>query len=160
VWGVDLAKSHDWTVACGLDEFGTVAALERWQSDWGQTRRRLAGLIGGAPALIDSTGVGDPIVEDLMRECPGVRGFKFTSTSKQQIMEGLAADIQRGEARFPDGWLAAELEAFEYQYTASGVRYSAPDGLFDDGVCALALAREKRRHRVDLESEFFMAEAG
>ena len=34
----------------------------------------------------------------------------------------------------------AELEAFEYEYRQGGVRYSAPEGMHDDGVCALALA--------------------
>lgn len=148
LWGVDLAKSQDWTVACGLDAAGNVCRLERWQSDWGQTRRRLADLIGDAPALIDSTGVGDPIVEDLIRECNYAEGFKFTSASKQQIMEGLAADLQRIEFTFPDGWLTGELEAFEYTYSASGVKYTAPEGLHDDGVCALALARECRRRNM------------
>jgi hypothetical protein len=149
-WGVDLAKSHDWVVACGLNDAGNVCALERWQSDWGQTRRRLVDLIGDNGALVDSTGVGDPVVEDLQRECGGVRGFKFSSSSKQQLMEGLAADVQRRSFTFPDGWLTAEMEAFEYTYTASGVRYSAPEGLHDDGVCALALARESIRHRIDM----------
>jgi len=37
--------------------------------------------------------------------------------------------------------LAAECEAFEYVYTRTGVRYSGPEGMHDDGVCALALAR-------------------
>ena len=36
--------------------------------------------------------------------------------------------------------LQAELEAFEFTYSASGVRYEAPPGLHDDGVMALALA--------------------
>ncbi len=70
------------------------------------------------------------------------------SASKQQIMEGLAADLQRNEFTFPDGWLTGELEAFEYTYSASGVKYTAPEGLHDDGVCALALARECRRRNV------------
>jgi hypothetical protein len=146
-FGVDLAKSHDWTVACGLDEAGNVCRLERWQSDWGQTRRRLMDLIADVPALVDSTGVGDPIVEDLIRECPRVEGFKFSSASKQQIMTGLVADTQRHTYTMPDGWLTAEMESFEYQYREGGVRYSAPEGLHDDGVCALALAREKFRRR-------------
>lgn len=146
-WGVDLAKSYDWTVACGLNTSGYVCALERWQSDWGQTRRRLIELIGRTPASIDSTGVGDPVVEDLIRECPYASGFKFTSTSKQQIIEGLAASIQQQAIQFPEGWLTAELESFEYQYHQGGVRYSAPDGLHDDGVCALALANELRRRK-------------
>lgn len=140
VWGVDLAKSHDWVVACGLDANGNVVALERWQGQWADTKRRLSKMIGDLPALIDSTGVGDPIVEDLQRELPCVEGFKFTSSSKQQLMEGLAAAIQQGRITFPDGWLRNELETFGYEHTRTGVRYEAPAGLHDDGVCALALA--------------------
>jgi hypothetical protein len=153
-YGVDLAKSQDWTAVCGVDADGAVCLLERWQSDWGQTRRRVLDLIGDAPALIDSTGVGDPIVEDLQRERLSVEGFKFTGPSKQQIMEGLAAVIQRREVRFPAGWLVNELEAFEYEYTRSGVRYSAPDGLHDDGVCALALCNEMRGRLVHEVAKF------
>ncbi len=140
VWGVDLAKSQDWTVACGIDGDGHVVGLERWQSDWGATRTRLLSLLDGVPALIDSTGVGDPIVEDLQRKHGNITGFKFSSSSKQQIMEGLAAAIQRQEISFTEGWLSTELETFEYVYSRTGVKYSAPEGLHDDGVCALALA--------------------
>ncbi len=45
--------------------------------------------------LIDSTGAGDPIFEDLQRDGLPVSGFRFTSTSKQQLMEGLASAIQQ-----------------------------------------------------------------
>ena len=139
-FGVDLAKSHDWCVVCGLDENGNVCTLERWQSDWGATRARILSLVNGWPTLVDSTGVGDPIVEDLHRVRGNIQGFRFSSTSKQQIMEGLAAAIHQQAVRFPDGWLHVELDSFEYEYTRTGVRYSAPTGLHDDGVCALALA--------------------
>ena len=139
-WGVDLAKSHDWTVAIGLDSDCRVVAVERWQSDWGATIRRLTALIGSTPASVDSTGVGDPIVEELQRSLPSVESFKFTSQSKQQLMEGLAAKVQSGCIRFPQGWLHDELCTFEYEYSRTGVRYSAPNGMHDDGVCALALA--------------------
>lgn len=145
VFGVDLAKSVDFTVVVGLDSDGATCVLERWQSDWHATRMRVASIVGNRLALVDSTGVGDPIVEDLLRTCPRVEGFKFSSSSKQQIMEGLAASIQRREIQFPEGWLSQELDAFEYEYRQGGVRYSAPEGLHDDGVCALALANEKRR---------------
>ncbi len=144
-YGLDLAKSYDYTVLLGLDADGQCAYLERWQSDWGQTKRRVLDTIGETPCLVDSTGVGDPIVEDLIRERPNVEGFKFSATSKQQLMEGLAASIQRQEIGFPKGWLQSELESFEYEYRAGGVRYSAPEGLHDDGVCALSLADMKRR---------------
>ena len=97
------------------------------------------------PALVDSTGVGDPIVEDLQRQRPGVfEGVKFTSQSKQQIMEGLAVSIQQRDITFPEGIIVNELEEFEYVVHRTGVRYSAPDGMHDDTVCALALVNSKR----------------
>jgi len=104
-------------------------------------------LIGSAPAFIDSTGVGDPIVEDIARRCRKAQGWKFTSQSKQQIMEGLAAAIQGREIRYPDGWLRAELDSFGFRYSGGRVIYEANAG-HDDGVCALALAlAAKRRQR-------------
>lgn len=148
VWGVDLAKSVDWTWAIGLDVNGNVAVSERWQAPWGVTRARLVALIGDTPALVDSTGVGDPIVEDLQKDCSQVEGFKFTSQSKQQLMEGLRSDIHQGLTHFPDGILRKELESYEYEYTAHGVKYDAPEGVHDDGVCALALARKKAKESV------------
>ncbi len=57
-------------------------------------------------------------------------------------MEGLAVAIQKQEIGFPDGVIANELESFEYEYTRTGVRYSAPSGMNDDAVCALALANQ------------------
>jgi hypothetical protein len=69
-----------------------------------------------------------------------VEGFRFTGPSKQQLMEGLAVAIQQQQVHYPDGPIVNELEAFEYVYTRTGVSYSAPEGLHDDCVCALALA--------------------
>jgi hypothetical protein len=56
------------------------------------------------------------------------------------IMEGLAAAIQAEEIRFPEGIIKQELDTYEFVYSRTGVRYSAPEGLHDDCVCALALA--------------------
>jgi hypothetical protein len=140
VWGVDLAKSVDWTVAIGLDQSGRTCRVERWQSDWEQTEQRLIALIGQTPALIDSTGVGDPIVERLQKKLSNAEGYKFTLQSKQQLMEGLAVSIQQRGISYPTGLIPDELYAFEYEYTRTGVHYSAPEGFNDDCVCALALA--------------------
>jgi hypothetical protein len=143
VFGIDLAKSVDWTVVIGLDDNGDVCVFERWQSDWGQTRRRIISMLGNGLAYIDSTGIGDAIVEDIQRECYGVEGFVFTSNSKQQIMEGLAAAIQNGYISVLEGIMQDELEAFEFEYSRTGVKYRAPEGVHDDIVCALALAYAK-----------------
>lgn len=139
-YGVDLAKSFDWTVVTGLDRNGDVCYFERWQSDWGQTKRRLIDLLKGTHTLIDSTGVGDPIVEDIKRQCYGVDGFHFSSTSKQQLMEGLANAIQTKKIGILAGVMQDELESFEFQYGRTSVKYSAPTGMHDDCVCSLALA--------------------
>jgi hypothetical protein len=140
-WGVDLAKSYDWTVAVGLNAAGHVAAFQRWQSDWRNIMRSVRAMVGQTPALIDATGVGDPIVEELARHCQYLEGYKFSQQSKQALMEGLAVAIQSGEVRFPAGVMVTELESFIYEYTPSGrVRYTAPEGCHDDCVDALALA--------------------
>ena len=146
-WGVDLAKSVDWTVAIGLDEHGAVAKVLRFQRPWGETTRILGETIGHERAFIDSTGVGDPVVETLQQQARNITGYKFTGPSKQQLMEGLALAIQRRQVAYPDGVIVAELEAFEYLYSRTGVKYSAPEGLHDDAVMALALAIACRNAR-------------
>ena len=141
-YGIDLAKSHDWSVIVGIDKHGSVCYLDRWQSDWRTTKEKILRLPQAAIA-IDSTGVGDPIGEDIQRVKGNVEAFKFTAISKQQIMEGLAVAIQSRIITFPEGIITDELNNFEYIYTRTGVKYSAPDGLHDDVVCALALAWKK-----------------
>jgi len=138
-YGIDLAKSFDFTVIIGLDKNGSVAYFDRFQKDWRQTKQTIVNLTK-APILMDSTGVGDPIFEDLQREGLEVTSFKFSQTSKQNLMVGLASAIQQRRITFPEGAISAELEIFEYQYTATGVRYSAPQGFHDDCVMALGLA--------------------
>jgi hypothetical protein len=138
-YGIDLAKSVDWTVIVGLDEDGNVAYFDRFQMDWHNTKQTILRL-PKCPILVDSTGVGDPILEDLQREGVMIQGLKFTSSSKQQLMEGLQAAIHQGKIGYPEGIISQELEVFEYQYTATGVKYSAPSGFHDDAVVSLALA--------------------
>lgn len=140
-FGIDLAKSHDWTVVIGLDKNGSVCWFDRWQGDWRTTTQKILAL-PNVPICIDSTGVGDPIAEDIAR-VKDVELVHFNVKSKQQMMEGLAMAIQKRSITFPDGPIKDELENFEYEYTRTGVRYSAPAGLHDDCVCALALAVKK-----------------
>ena len=146
-FGVDLAKSLDWSVVVGLDARGAVCVFDRFQAPWDETTSRVLRALGRTPALVDATGVGDPIVERLQRAGARVEGFLFSSPSKQGLMEGLAVAIQQGEVTYPDGPLVAELETFEYQYTRTGVRYGVAEGLHDDGVMAIALAVRCRAQR-------------
>ena len=140
IYGIDLAKSVDWTVAIGLDEQGRVCSYDRFQASWEETCVRLARLVGYTPAIVDSTGVGDPIVERLQKDLPNVEGFNFSSSSKQKLMEGLAIAIQTNAISYPDNEIVNELDVFTYEYSRTGVKYTAPDGLHDDCVMALGLA--------------------
>jgi hypothetical protein len=110
--------------------------------------------------LVDSTGVGDAVLESLQDGRNNFEGFKFTSTSKQQLMEGLRLAIQQRGVRFPDGVIVSELESFEFTYTRTGVRYSAPEGEFDDCVCALALAVLQYKNRFEVSDRERQAFAG
>ena len=148
-YGIDLAKSVDWTVIIGLDKAGHVVHFERFQKDWMQTKETILRLPKNLPIMIDSTGVGDAIVEELQKKFTQMHGFKFTSTSKQQLLEALANSIQTKTISYPTGLIKEELEIFEYTFTSTGVRYSAPSGFHDDCVIDLALANKcKIDHRL------------
>lgn len=144
-FGIDLAKSVDWTVIIGMDRQGNTTQVHRFQRDWLQTKNAIIEICDKyKPVVIDSTGVGDAIVEDLQKHFNKMHGFKYTATSKQQLMESLASSIHKGEITFPAGVVKDELEIFEYVFTSTGVKYSAPQGFHDDCVNALALANKCR----------------
>ena len=144
-YGIDLAKSVDWTVIIGMDRQGNTTEAHRFQKDWLQTKESIITICHkNKPIVIDSTGVGDAIVEDLQKHFNSMHGFKYTATSKQQLMESLASSIHKSEISFPQGVVKDELEIFEYVFTSTGVKYSAPQGFHDDCVNALALANKCR----------------
>jgi hypothetical protein len=146
-FGIDLAKSYDWSVIIGLDAGGNVCYLDRFQKDWHTTKQTILKL-PRKPMLLDSTGVGDPIFEELQRAGLMVEGLKFTSNSKQQLMVGLQNAIHTKSISYPEGVIVNELEVFEYQFAAHGVKYSAPSGFHDDSVMALALAYQNFTQRM------------
>lgn len=140
--GRDLAKSVDWNVGINLDRDGSVCSFERFQMPWKEATERIWQFHKRMPTAVDSTGVGDPILDALQRDPRGglFEGYTYTSRSKQMLMENLALMIQKGEIGFPEGPIVTELEGFEYVYTRTGVQYAGADGTHDDCVNALALA--------------------
>jgi len=151
VFGIDVARKLDYTVATGLDLYGRVCRFFRsggGAPSWESIYKGVAGVVKTTPALVEENGVGDPVLERLQKDTPGSRyeGYTTTAASKQRLMEGLAVAIQKGEVGFPDGPIRQELEQFEFEYTRTGVRYSAPEGFHDDCVMSLALAVEHKSH--------------
>lgn len=153
VLGIDLAKTQDFTVLSVFDSVTRhLVAFERFQDvSWVEQKLRIqeiAHKYNNALCVVDATGVGDPIVEDLQQSglslyYEGDRpGFKFTNESKSRLIENLAIAIEQRLVTFPNiEVLVNELQQFEYQISNGGViRYGAPDDKHDDCVISLALA--------------------
>ena len=159
--GVDLARARDYTVVIGLNSDVHVSTFDRWQHlPWTESLARIDQNVSGVKTLVDSTGIGDALLEALQRPIykgevhpqslnqglavrtavGNYEGYHFSSPSKQALMERLALAIQRQEIGFPEGPIVSELQMFEYEYSRNGVKYSAPSGFHDDCVCSLALA--------------------
>jgi len=156
--GVDLAKYQDWTVITPFNlNFFIAYPQERFnQVDWNLQKARIEAAARRhhtvdtqETALIwpDSTGLGDPIVEDLRAR--GLRiggdegkGFKFTETSRKQLLDNLAILLEQDRIKIPqDEGLINELESFRYELTERGkIKVSVPEGMTDDRVMSLALS--------------------
>jgi hypothetical protein len=145
VMGADLAKHEDFTVLCVLDMDGHLCAFDRFnQLDWVFQRKRIVQLAQqyNARLLIDSSGVGDPVCDELQREDIRVDGYKFTSATKKDLIENLSMTIENQKLTIPQILhLINELKLYGYKTTPSGnIQYGAPEGYHDDCVIALALA--------------------
>lgn len=158
VWGWDFARAEDETVGIPLDAYGGITtAVQRWaRVAWPEQVRRIHPLMryqpsgkDGVPAIKipgcgDSTGVGDPVVQMAQEGGTDLAGVVITEQVRQNLLERVQGALLECQVRGPFvkelEWLTTQLERFEYEYTARGVRYRAPDGVLDDGVFALAIA--------------------
>lgn len=147
VMGVDLGKHEDFTVLTIIDKYNNnVVHFDRFkQIDYPFQKAKIkatAQRYNNARLIVDSTGVGEPIQEDLSRESLFVDDFKFTNKSKKELVEKLSIYIEQKNIFIPPKEvLIDELKAFGYHLTDSGnVIYKAPQGLHDDCVISLALA--------------------
>jgi hypothetical protein len=160
VVGSDFGKTADFSCNIALRMNGEVVGFDRYaEIDWHFQRQRTISFcqrFGDAQVLIDSTGLGDPIYDEMYREYSNVQGYKITTATKRPLVENLSLMLDDGKIWF-DGdvktqtfstrlhdqfpLLKDELESFAYEITPSNnVQYSAPEGLHDDTVIALALA--------------------
>lgn len=147
-WGWDLARSMDETVGIPLDVGGNVTkAFQRWaQMPWPKQVRAIVELMAKVPGAMDSTGVGDPVLQFASELGAQVAPYVFTDRSRHELLQRLQGAIldQTIRGPFKEGgelhWITEQLAAFEFVFTPSGVRWKAPEGQHDDGVFGLALA--------------------
>jgi hypothetical protein len=121
---VDIAKLVDFTVLCVLDMDGRLCAFDRFnQIDWVFQRKRIVQLAQqyDARLLIDSSGVGGPVVDELYRENVRVESYKFTNASKKDLIENLSMMIENQQLTIPEiPDIINELKLFGYKTTPSG----------------------------------------
>jgi len=178
VIGCDIAKHTDWTVLIAMDaETGRCFAMERFnQLDWPIQKERIVTFARKwrGRVILDATGIGDPIYDDLKRVLPDIEPFRLTQGSKSELIQRLRVAIEQRQVGWPGGrvsttknakdtkeregeilarggagaqWdvLTAEMKRYEYDIGPSGgISYSAPSGFHDDCVMALALANHRR----------------
>jgi hypothetical protein len=170
VIGCDVAKHTDWTVLIAMDaETGRCFAMERFnQLDWPIQKERILGFARKyrGRLILDATGVGDPIYDDLKQKYADIEGFKLTSASKTALIQRLIVAVEQRKFSWPApkrefeqkpaeiakenvssdwGILTAEMKRYEYEISPSGgITYNAPSGYHDDCVMALALANHGR----------------
>lgn len=147
VMGVDLGKHNDWTVLTVIKKSqNRVVFIERTRNErYPYQKERIKTVsrnYNRARIIIDSTGLGEPIYDDLFDEGLLVDDFKFTRASKEKLIDKLRIFIQEKTLILPPFQpLIDELKAFEKTFTKDfNVKYHAPSGGYDDCVDSLALA--------------------
>jgi len=102
--GWDLARKSTWTVGVVLDatsEPYQLVDFQRFQGvPWPEVARRIEEIWRKYPGrvVLDSTGVGDPVVQFL--NIP-VEGFQFTPRSKTDLLVNLQHAVERHALRMP-----------------------------------------------------------
>ena len=150
IMGVDLAKVKDYTVITVYDQ-GTNQQVyqERFNKlEWPFQKAKIASTArhyNNALIILDATGLGNPIADDLLRDGLSVEPFKITETTKKELIEKLSLWIQQRKIRMLSlKETEFEFDNFSYEILPlGGVRYGAPDGFHDDIVISHALAVSK-----------------
>lgn len=148
--GIDLARTNDYTVLYGANmNDRRNCYFERMQAiTWPEQKRRIRRAVrsimrAGAEnvmLIMDSTGVGDPIVEDMEAEGYDVVPINFT-THKTNMVRLLAKDLEEAQAFILTDGQVIEFENYMMNMTAAGrMTYSAPEGQNDDVVSAKMLS--------------------
>jgi len=147
VMGVDLARVTDYTVIAVYDRMTNAQVYQsRFNNlDWNYQKEKIktiAKLYNDALVVLDASGLGDPIAEDLIRDGVAINPVRITAPVKTELIEKLSIAIEQGMIRMiniPETRL--ELEKFTYEKNPSGyIRYEARSGYTDDIIISHSLA--------------------
>lgn len=145
--GVDLAKFQDYTVITLLDlnTFKIHKQIRFNQLDYVTQKAKIESeyLRYNKPLIyMDSTGVGEPIYDDLSARGLRVEPYKFTYESRMDLLRNLQILLEQNKVKIPnDEILQGELKSFRYILSERGkIKVEVPEGLHDDCVMSLALS--------------------
>lgn len=148
IMGVDTAQKQDFSVMAVMDKQARrMVDLDRFNNvSWGVYQDRVKTLCDKwkcESIVFEINSVGSPNFEALQNDGLPVIAFETTGISKPPLIESLVLAFERREIAILDNpVLVGELGAYERKVNAITNRsqYSAPEGLHDDCVMALALA--------------------
>ena len=127
--GVDIGRRHDLTAIAILEEKDGINYLRSVETyhdkkfDWQLGRlKELVKNYTVKSLLIDSTGIGNNIAENLVDEFGSiVKPVMFDNEVKQQMVIGLKELMHDGKLRFPnDARLINNIRSIQRQYSAAG----------------------------------------
>jgi len=92
--------------------------------------------------LVDQTGVGEPVLEEIRNQGVECEGLKFTVQTKENLLSGLKIMMEQGRLAIPyHRRLCTQINEQQYSYSKSGhLQFSHPASSHDDMLWALALA--------------------
>lgn len=148
VIGCDLAKVQDYTVMAVYDRTNNnqVYQMRFNQLEWPFQKLKIQELsrkFNNALVMVDSTGLGEPIYEDLARSGVPCEPIHFTNEMKKQMIEKLSVYIEmKNIFMLQLEETVQEFNSFTYDYSEKTGRviYGAPPGFHDDIVFSHALA--------------------
>ena len=153
--GLDLAKYNDFTVITPFNLMNfRVYKQDRFnQINWNLQKAKveLSYLRHSkgeqkAKLVMDGTGIGDPIHDDLEKVIPNIEAINFGGGRREDLLNNLSLIIEQGKIKIPaEENLINELRSFQYVLKSSKggkqrIAMEVPEGVHDDCVMSLALA--------------------
>ena len=164
--GIDLGRANDFTVATFIDGEGNIVDIYRENlQDWSQMVKEMVDKIKkwNATVMVETNSIGDVVVELVKKQWRDTHPFVTSNKSKNEIIEGLAVDLNNLDVRIPSAQLFSplqfELGIYEYDYSPKTrtIRYNAPPSFHDDTVMSLAIANHNRKQNKTLGTYSYMA---
>lgn len=152
VIGADLGKVQDYTVLTVYRRSTNEQVYkDRFREyEWPFQKKKIKAIskyYNDALVMLDATGLGDPVADDLIRAGVPVEPIKITEPMKKEMIEKLSIWIEQQMIKIianpndlSDTTLI-EFDNFSYDISNTGkIRYNAREGYHDDIVISHALA--------------------